>query len=284
MSLTQVYAIFGHPVAHTRSPAMHNGAFAALGMHATYVPFDVLPDALPAAIAGMRAMGLRGANLTVPHKTAVIPLLDGVDKHAEAIGAVNTLTWQGGKLIGRNTDAPGLSRSLAEAGVQLKGAQVVVLGAGGAARAAMVGMAHAGAAKITLAARRPRAATELKNALSGPLGETGCSLNIAGMTELDGPFATCDLLIQATSATLGTGAGPDAFAASLPLHALPNHATVTDLVYKPLTTSVMRAAEARGLATVDGLGMLLHQGALAFEYWTDKKAPLDVMRAALTAQ
>ncbi len=279
--MTDVYAIFGFPVSHSRSPAMHNAAFRALDLDAVYVPFAVHPAALPAAISGMRALGIVGANVTLPHKANVMALLDRVEPDARAIGAVNTIFREGDALCGTNTDATGLARALSEAGVELRGSCVVVLGAGGAARATVVGLARAGAKRITVCARRSEEADALKSSLAGVASP--CALT---STDLDGSslarvFSAADLVIQATSATLAASQAADTFARSLPLHALPAHAVVTDLVYKPLQTSVLRAAAERGLCTVDGLGMLLHQGALAFERWTAKTAPIPVMRAAL---
>ncbi|HKU38562.1 MAG TPA: shikimate dehydrogenase, partial [Polyangiales bacterium] len=137
-----VYAILGFPVAHSLSPAMHNSALEALGIDARYVAFEVAPERLPDAVRGLRALGVRGANITVPHKIAILPLLDAVDAIAQHVGAVNTLLRDGDRLIGTNTDAEGLARALREAGVQLAGARVTVLGAGGAARASVVGLAQ----------------------------------------------------------------------------------------------------------------------------------------------
>lgn len=280
MTHTQVFAIFGHPISHSRSPAMHNRAFAELGLDAVYVPFDVSPEALADAVRGLRALGIAGANVTLPHKTAVMAHLDHVSTEAQAIGAVNTLYWEDGKLCGDNTDAPGLSRSLEEAGVQLTGQRVTILGAGGAARAAAVGLAGAGAARVTVAARRPQAAQALVQAVRPALGT--CVAGATGTDHLAGLFAETDILVQSTSATLGShGEQAQAFAQSLPIHVLPSHATVTDLVYTPRVTTVMQIAQERGLHTVDGLGMLLYQGVLAFERWTKTAAPVDIMRAVL---
>ena len=281
MKPTQVYAILGYPVGHSRSPAMHNRAFSELGLDAVYVPFEVHPSQLAAAISGLRALNIAGANITLPHKTAVMALLDRVEPRAQAIGAVNTLFWEGDLLCGDNTDAPGLAHSLEEAGVELANTAATIVGAGGAARAAVVGLAQAGAAKITVSARRLDAASALIQSLQNPLQQTRCTLTTCDMGDLSSAFKHTDILVQATSATLGESDAAHTFAASLPLAALPPHATVTDLVYKPLETTVLAAAKARGLKTVDGLGMLLHQGALAFERWTNCKAPIAAMRAAL---
>lgn len=273
-----VYGIFGHPVEHSRSPAMHNAAFAATGIHAVYVAFPVRPQDLSTAVAGVRALGIQGFNVTLPHKAAIMDLLDAVEPGAAAIGAVNTVHREGDRLIGSNTDAGGLARSLVEADVALQGASVVVIGAGGAARAAVVGLSAAGAVGVTVVARRPAQAQALVRDLSGAVGAT--TLRGSGMTGLADRLTDCDLLVQATSATLGDQAAAAAFAESLPMDALPTRAVVTDLVYEPRVTTVLARARERGLAIVDGSGMLVHQGALAFERWTGQVAPLPVMTEA----
>ncbi len=284
MSKPLLYGVLGWPVAHSRSPAMHNAAFRALELDALYVPIAVPPERLPAMIESLRAFGVAGVNVTLPHKTAVMPLLDDLTAAARAVSAVNTILVRDGKLIGDNTDAEGLTRSLRASAVQLAGANAVVLGAGGAARAAVYGLAIAGASRIAIAARAFPEAERLVRELA-PM----CSAALRALpldAELATELARCTLLIQSTSATLGSdSSSPEiarSFAASLPLAALPAHAAVCDLVNKPLQTTVLAAARARGLHTVDGLGMLLHQGALAFERWTGKPAPISVMREALT--
>jgi shikimate dehydrogenase len=276
-----VYGIFGFPVAHSRSPAMHNRAFEALGLDARYVPFAVAPEHLGDAVRGARALGIRGWNVTLPHKTAILPWLDEVDPVASAIGAVNTVIRDRDHLRGTNTDAEGLTRALLEAGATLAGTRATVLGAGGAARASVVGLARAGAGRINVAARQRDRAEALVNELRGSLPGVvlaACDLAESSLTAV---FAETDLLVQATSATLDGTPAAGRFTDGLPLGLLPATALVTDLVYKPLQTSLLRAAADRGLNTLDGLGMLLHQGALAFELWTGRTAPLAPMRAAL---
>lgn len=269
---TRLLALLGHPVSHSRSPRIHGAALEALGIDATYLAFDVAPADLGAAVRGLRALGALGANVTVPHKEAVMAHLDEVEPDARAIGAVNTLIREGARWIGANTDAPGLVRALTEAGFDPAGAQVHVIGAGGAARAAVVGLARAGAARVTVAARRVERAENLVRSLALAVPLEGVPLDAS-------PPRDVDLLVQATSATMHAEAG-EALARALALDALPAHATVIDLVYAPLETAVLRAARARGLRAVDGLGMLVHQAALAFERWMGIAPPLDAMRAA----
>jgi shikimate dehydrogenase len=270
--------IFGWPVAHSKSPQMHESAARALGLDLRYERFGVAPDALAETVAEKHRAGIDGYNVTVPYKEAIMSLLDEIAPAARAIGAVNTVVRADGDYLGHNTDAPGFVRSLEEAGVPIEGARVVVLGAGGAARAAVVGLASAGANEITVLSRRPEQGEALARSL-GP--ELAAPLAAAPLGNAKGFFESATLLVQATSATLGSSPAAAEFAASLPVEALPNDAAVVDMVYKPLKTSLLERAEARGLVVVDGLGMLLHQGAIAFEMWTGLVPPLDVMRRAL---
>lgn len=283
--MTAVYGLLGHPVAHSRSPAMQNAAFRAAGVDAVYGTFDVAPERLPAAIASLRTLGVAGANVTVPHKTAVGAYLDVIEPVARALGAVNTIVREAdGRLHGTNTDAEGLTRALAEAGAALSGARGVVLGSGGAARAAVVGLARAGAVEIMVAARREAAARALLASVRGACGAARLATSPLGQGgRLRAAFAEADIVVQATSATMDA-ASAASFVAALPVGALRPQAWVTDLVYAPRDTALLAAARARGARTLDGLGMLLHQGALAFERWTGRPAPLSVMRAALAAE
>lgn len=270
--MKELLAVIGHPIHHSLSPAMHGAAIASLGLDAVYLAFDVAPGALGDAVRGLRALGARGFNVTLPHKETIVAHLDAIDDAARAIGAVNTVVREGDRLLGTNTDARGLVRSLEEAGVALGGARVVVVGAGGAARAAAYGIAAAGASAVIVAARRPAQASVIAHDLGGVI--------TAGPLDAPRLLAGCDLLVQASSATLHDDAGR-ALAEALPLDELAPGAAVIDLVYRPRVTAVLAAAAARGLRTVDGLGMLVHQGALALERWTGRPAPIAVMREAL---
>ena len=278
------YGILGWPVEHSRSPAMHNAAFQARGLDACYVHFPVHPDDIAEAVRGLRALGVRGANVTVPHKESVIPHLDGLSDGAKAMGAVNTIVRDVDRLVGHNTDAEGLARSLDEAGVELPDTNVVVLGAGGAARASVVGLSGRKAARVTIAARRLEQAQALAESVRSHVGD--CELQTCKLTTetLVDPFRQADLVVQSSSATLSGSTTAEAFAALLPLDCLPRKAVVVDLVYKPLVTSVLARSDQLGLRTVGGLGMLLHQGALAFELWTHTAAPLEIMRGCLQSE
>ncbi|MEZ4288719.1 MAG: shikimate dehydrogenase [Polyangiales bacterium] len=267
--------IIGWPVAHSVSPTIHRAAANALDLELEYYLYPIEPTKFEDGISAIREQHLNGFNVTVPHKVRILDELDVIDPSALAIGAVNTVVVKNDRWHGYNTDAPGLVRSLEAEGVQLNNANVIVLGAGGAARAAIVGLLNAGARSVGVCARKIASAEEL------------CSLgdNVHSLSWPLTPDAVTEtgLLVQATSATLGDRDADRSFANALPLHHLPKHATVVDLVYKPLQTSVLSAAEDLGLQTVDGLGMLLHQGALAFELWTGREAPVETMRQALDA-
>jgi shikimate dehydrogenase len=267
--------VIGHPIGHSLSPIMHGAALAALGRaDVRYEAIDVPPSELAAFVARRE---LSGFNVTLPHKRAVLPLLADVDETARAIGAVNTVYRDGERLVGTNTDAAGLVDSLEEEGVALAGARVLVLGAGGAARAAVVGLADAGVSAISVAARREEAAVSLVRELA----RSSVRLTAHGVDGLRALAPHIDLFVQATSAPLGAEA--EVFARALPLDALAPTAVVLDLVYRPRKTAVLRFAEAHGLRTIDGTGMLVHQGARALSRWLGVSAPVDVMKRALDA-
>ena len=279
MSKPVQLGIIGWPVSHSLSPAMHEAAGSALGLPITYARHEIEPADLERGVRALVAAGLDGFNVTVPHKQAIMAMLDRVSDEARAIGAVNTVVCTGSSLVGHNTDARGLVRSLEESGVALAGSQVVVLGAGGAARAAVVGIDGAQARSIVVAARRHTQASELCETLAPHVQGSLVAADLGHVT-----FGEADLIVQATSATLSSNPTAGAFATSLPWSSLRSTASVVDLVYKPKITAVLEQAEARGAKIVDGLGMLIHQGALAFELWTGRQPPLDVMRKAIESQ
>lgn len=270
-----VVGIIGRPVAHSLSPLMHNRAFAHLNMDWTYVPFEVADEQLQDAVAGLRALSVRGVNVTIPHKTAVSPFLDRLTEAAAAIGAVNTVVNDSGELVGDNTDGIGFVRSLTdEAGFDPTGARVLVVGAGGAARAVVVALARAGADRIAVANRTEAKARELAQLVErhGAVGKAVALDRDAVAPEV----SAADVLVQTTS--LGMAGDP-----SLPVDADLLHPglLVTDIVYTPLETPLLRAAKQRGCRVLPGWGMLLYQGVEAFERWTDVEAPVDVMRETL---
>lgn len=275
---TKVYGIFGYPVEHSASPLMQNAAFATCGLDCVYVPFRVPPDGLSAAVEGIKAMGLAGVNITIPHKEAVAVFLDDVSAEAKLIGAVNTVVNLDGRLVGHNTDGRGFLRSLEEeAGFLLPGKTALLLGAGGAARGVAVQLALAGAKKVFIANRRPERAAAIAEVVTG---NTGAGAEITDLTEgaLARIITSVDLIVNTTPIGMfpNTAAVPP-----LPLELLEKRQLVADLVYNPMTTSLLQKAKAVGASTLGGLGMLLFQGAIAFELWTGIKAPVDIMRQTL---
>ena len=261
--------LFAHPAGHTVSPAMHRAAFAAAGVAGSYEALDVPPADLPAAVAVLRRPPWWGANVTVPHKTAVVPLLDELTPAARRLGAVNTIVRQGDRLVGDNTDLPGFARALAGLPVVLPRAIALVVGAGGAARAVVAALSDAGA-RVALHNRSRARATALLEALGLP------AIDLLDDADLAEAVAGCDLLVQTT--TVGMAGGPPG--SPLPAGALPRRGAVVDLIYRPTRTPLVAAAQAAGLTVQNGLPMLVHQGALAFEAWTGVAAPLDAMGRA----
>jgi shikimate dehydrogenase len=259
---TEIYGIMGHPVAHSLSPAMHNSAFAALGLNKVYVAFDVI--AVDRTLEGFRALGIKGASVTVPHKQAVIAHLDSIDPVAKKIGAVNTLVIKGEKIHGLNTDWIGANRAIGEH-LDLKRKSVLLLGAGGSARAIGFGLLEAGT-HLTLANRTVEKGAALADAFE-----------CRAISLAEAENFSADVLINATS----VGMKPHTDKSPLPAAALHNFQVVMDIVYAPLETKLLKDAAQAGCTTIDGLAMLLYQGAAQFELWTGHKAPVDIMRRAL---
>lgn len=266
---TRVAALFGYPVEHTLSPVMQNAAFDHLGLDYCYLPFSVPPDSLKQAVESIRALSLLGANLTIPHKKAVIPFLDVLDKEAAAIGAVNTIVNREKKLTGYNTDGKGFMRAIEELGVKAAGKKVLIVGAGGSSRA--IGFYLSRETKVLTLYNRSR---EKAEALAAELSSSGGAVTVASDLRELGGF---DIIVNATSLGLkecdATPLDPDALVSTI---------VVCDLIYHK--TPLLSQAEAKGCKTVGGTGMLLWQGALAFELWTGIAPPLEIMRSALLSK
>ena len=275
---TRIVGVIGDPVAHSRSPQMHNAAFAKAGLDYVYVPFHVRPDDLAAAIAGFKAINVVGINVTLPHKQAVIPFLTSISREAELIGAVNTLTFVDGNIHGDNTDAPGVLQALDEdkntSGTPV-GEKVVVLGAGGAARAVVVALALRGVAAITIANRTVEKAISLATEMDQ---KTGVSMQGMGLTDERLPLSVRESKLLVNTATISMDVTQPLLISADWLQ--PN-TIVYDIVYTPPVTPLMQAATERGCQTLGGIGMLVHQGAIAFEKWTGVAPCTETMRQAL---
>lgn len=247
---------------------MQNAAFAAAGLNFVYLAFPVPAAAVSGAVAGLRGLGIRGANITIPHKTAVMPFLDRIDDQARRIGAVNVILNDGGRLTGCNTDAPGFLAALKCSGFEPSGKKAVVIGAGGAARAVVFALRGAGASVAIVNRTRETAAS-----LAADTGAAALPMTDAGFSEA---LAGASLVVNATS----IGLSPDIEATPLPAKFLRQGLVVFDIVYRPQQTRLLRDAEAAGCQTIGGLEMLVEQGALAFELWAGQPAPRDVMSGA----
>jgi shikimate dehydrogenase len=266
---TRVVGVIGDPIAHTRSPATFNAAFAATGLNWVYVAFPTPAGEGGHAVRAARALGLAGLNVTMPHKADAAWACDELTPDAAALGAVNVVTVQEGRrLLGASTDGEGFVRSVRDEGFDPSGQSALVCGAGGAARAVARALGAAGAA-VTVAARRKDAAESAAGLVDGPRGTTAAAASLA---EVDpGGFA---LVVNATPLGMRGEPGP------VPAERLNPGQLVVDTVYHPMETPFLAAARGRGITVVNGLGMLVHQAALAFEQWTSLDAPLAAMRDA----
>jgi len=273
---TRVCGLIGDPVEHSVSPAMHNAALSHLELDYIYLPFRVGEKSLARAIGGVRALGIRGLNVTIPHKVDVIPLLDELDPLAERIGAVNTIVNDNGILKGYNTDAGGFLRALLQKGVELGGKKVVVLGAGGASRAVCFALAGNGAELVILNRQQEMDwAVRLAASISRLCGREVKPLEL-NESNLKIELGDADLLVNATS----VGMSPDASQTPVDRKLLKPGLVVFDVVYNPIKTRLLSEAEEVGARTISGIDMLIWQGALAFEMWTGLKPPVEIMKTA----
>jgi len=279
----RLVGLFGCPVGHSLSPAMHNAAFKAVGLPWTYLPFEVRPSGLQAALNAVKALGMPGCNLTIPLKEISLRYLDELSEPARFIGAVNTVENLNGVLRGHNTDGGGYIRSLIEecneeCNIVLHKKNVLIVGAGGAARGIAFALMKKGVGSISICNRAvdfyraKRLVRDIKRAFPG------AKLAVIPLKEkaLARIFPSVDLLIHATPMGMG-GKG----VVPLPLEELRREAVVSDIVYNPRVTPLLRQALNLGLRVHHGIGMLLHQGAMSFEIWTKRKAPLNIMRKAI---
>ena len=272
---TRLCGIIGDPIEHTMSPVMHNAAFERMGIDYLYVPFRVKKEQLAKAIEGVRALNIRGLNVTIPHKVAIIPFLDGLDPLAEKIDAVNTIVNDEGILTGYNTDATGFLQALLERGIEPRGENIVILGAGGASRAISFILAERGSNLVILNRLLELDwAEELASKISKIFKKEVKALELV-KENLAAVLEKADILVNATS----VGMTPNIDETLVPFNLLKPSLVVFDIVYNPIKTRLLREAEQAGAKTISGVDMLVWQGALAFEKWTGLKAPIELMRA-----
>ena len=272
MTVSQVVFILGHPVSHSLSPAMHNAAFEKLHMPWLYTPLDISPREVGSALKMMRTLNARGANVTVPYKEKVLSYLDWIEPEAKWLGSVNTIYRKGGQLFGTSTDGEGFLRSLGSWRSKIRGTKGLLIGAGGAAKAVAGALAKAGVKGFYVANRSGAKAAKLMKSLRQKYGK----LDIQAIPLQDaGQFVSySDWIVQATSLGLKGEPSP------ISLKVAKKGTLAVDLIYHR-ETDFLKQAKRFGLSHLNGMGMLLHQGALSFEVWTGRKAPVEVMRQAL---
>lgn len=266
--MEKLFGVIGDPIAHSMSPAMHNDLFGLYGIDAVYLPFHVSKGNLADAVKGLKALGVSGFNVTIPHKTEIMAHLDKVDPLARAIGAVNTVKNENGLLVGYNTDGPGFVKGLEYMAADLGSRSALIIGAGGASRAIYFSMAQAGVERIDLYNRTLEKAEEL--AASCPFK---VNTNVLGREEAEKSLAEYQLIIQTTS----IGMVPDTKSLPLSPENIAQNTIVSDIIYNPLQTEFLKEASKRGAEIQNGVGMFVFQGALAFEKWTGIFPDVDRM-------
>lgn len=270
---SRLVGVFGFPVDENPSVVMNEAAFKVAGLDWRYLTIKVAPSDLAAAVAGLRAMHFDGINLTIPHKMAVMEYLDEISDAARLIGAVNIVVNRDGRLRGDNTDGKGMMHSLRDCGVSLEGKRLVVLGAGGAARAICVEAALAGCASVQIVARTVDKAQQIEEIINTSTSATATALPWQDTAHIP----PCDILINATS----VGLFPDTSSPDIHYEDITPDMFVQDVIPNPADTPFLAQARQRGARTGDGLGMLVAQGAIGFELWTGQKAPVDAMTESL---
>ncbi|MGX6442825.1 shikimate dehydrogenase [Neobacillus sp. K501] len=273
--MKKLFAVLGDPIGHSMSPVMHNDLFAFYKMDAHYHPFLVKKEGLKTVVEGLKAIGIAGFNVTIPHKSEIIPLLDEVDELARSIGAVNTVVNKNGRFIGYNTDGPGFLRGLEPYISSLTGKKVLVIGAGGAAKAIYFTLAKNKPVVIDIANRTVQKAAELIEACPFETSSKALSLEEAG-----DQLGNYDLIIQTTM----IGMSPKITDQPIELDHLAKNALVCDIIYNPLETLILSEAKKQGARTQTGLDMFVYQGALAFELWTGIFPDIQRMRENVLEQ
>jgi len=275
---TQVYAVIGDPIEHSLSPVIQNAAFNALNMNCVYTAFRVKNSDVANTLTGMRALGIMGLNVTMPHKETVIAYLDWIDDTAKFLKSVNTIHHKDGKLLGYSTDGTGTLRALKENGSDPQGKKVVILGAGGAARAITYSLIQE-ADELVVLNRTVSKAKELAEALKRKFNKK-ISIGSLSSNDIKEKISDSDILLNTTS----VGMKPNINQSLISPDNLKSDMTIMDIVYNPYETQLVKDAKVAGVKVVSGLEMLIYQGAAAFEIWTGQQAPVQVMRKAILEQ
>jgi len=278
LGTTKILGVMGFPVSHSLSPVMHNAAIAAMGLDYVYVPFPIPVENLPEAIAGLKAIqSVQGFNLTIPHKVEVIPLLDEVLPIAKAVGAVNTVKRVGDRWVGTNTDVAGFLNPLKQLNCDWGNSPAVILGSGGAAKAVVAACLELGCPVIHVVGRDPKKMKKFHGAMTSQLHDY--NLRVHPWTSIPHLLEVAGIIINATP--IGMANDPNTPIAESEMALLPSNAIAYDLIYTPRPTKFLQIAVARGLKAIDGLEMLINQGAIGLEFWLDQPVPIEIMRQAL---
>jgi shikimate dehydrogenase len=278
---TKILGVMGFPVSHSLSPVMHNAAIAAMQLDYVYVPLPIPVEDLGAAIAGLRAIkSLHGFNLTIPHKIEVMPLLDEILPIAKSVGAVNTVKRIDDRLVGTNTDVAGFLEPLKKIEVNWSETPALILGCGGAAKAVLAACLELGCPMIHVVGRDPKKLKKFHGNMTSQLRDY--NLRVHPWASLPHLLEIAGLVINATP--IGMGSDPHTPINHGEMLLLPNQAIAYDLIYTPRPTRFLQLATARGLRAIDGLEMLIHQGAIALEFWLDRPVPIEIMRQALLSK
>ncbi len=278
---TRLVGVIGWPIEHSLSPAMQNAALREMGLNWLYLAFAVEPERVGQAIGGVRGLGLVGLNVTIPHKSAVIEHLDEIDDAVEALGVANTIVRrEDGSLMGHNTDGPGFLRSLGEHGHGVAGRAVALMGAGGSARSVAWACARDGAASVTVINRTLERAEDVAELVRGATGLARVNAVGLGSSEAREAVSVADVIVDCTSVGMYPRHDVEPVVPAAWMRA---GQVVVDLTYNPIDTVLLKAARAAGAQTVDGAGMLVHQGAISLQYWSGQEPPVETMRRALLA-
>ena len=278
LGTTKILGVMGFPVSHSLSPVMHNAAIAAMGLDYVYVPFPIPVEDLPAAIAGLKAIqSVQGFNLTIPHKVEVIPLLDEVLPIAKAVGAVNTVKRVGDRWVGTNTDVAGFLSPLKQLNCDWGNSPAVILGSGGAAKAVVAACLELGCPVIHVVGRDSKKMKKFHGAMTSQLHDY--NLRVHPWTSIPHLLEVAGIVINATP--IGMASDPNTPISEAEMDLLPDQAIAYDLIYTPRPTKFLQIAAARGLKAIDGLEMLINQGAIGLEFWLDQPVPIEIMRQAL---